>query len=77
MRAPPGRATYTPLNFRLPSRLRLYYHAELPAVRAATSRQNLRASFAHLERAHILGQRQALPHTHPHLLRVNGGGAPL
>ncbi|WP_215139272.1 DUF3703 domain-containing protein [Hymenobacter sp. ISL-91] len=59
---------HTPRHFRLPSRRRLYYRAELPAARAATSRQNLRAPFVRLERAYTLGQRQALPHIHTHLL---------
>jgi hypothetical protein len=55
---------------RLPTRLRLHYYAELQAALAATARQDLPTAFAHLERAHILGQRWALPHTHTHLLML-------
>ncbi len=60
-------------NFRLPSHLRPYYRAELHAARAATGRHNMAAAFAHLERAHVLGQRWALPHTHTHLLMLRHG----
>ena len=48
---------------RLPARLRPYFEAELQAARLATARRELPAGFAHLERAHILGQRWALSHT--------------
>ena len=58
---------------RLPTRLRPYYRAELQAARAATARQDLPTAFSHLERAHILGQRWALPHTHTHLLMLRHG----
>ncbi|MBD2770308.1 DUF3703 domain-containing protein [Hymenobacter sp. BT664] len=58
---------------RLPRRLRSYYRAELQAARAATARQDLPRAFSHLERAHILGQRWALPHTHTHLLMLHHG----
>jgi hypothetical protein len=58
---------------RLPAYLRLPYRAELQAARAATARQDWPTAFAHLERAHILGQRWALPHTHTHLLMLRHG----
>lgn len=61
------------LHLRLPVRLRLPYRAELQAARAATARHDPPAAFAHLERAHILGQRWAVPHTHIHLLMLRHG----
>lgn len=57
----------------LPARLRAPYAAELAAARAATARRDSATAFAHLERAHILGQRWALPHTHTHLLMLAHG----
>lgn len=59
------------LNLRLPTRLLPYYHVEPQAARAA--RHDPPAAFAHLERAHVLGQRWALPHTHTHLLMLRHG----
>ena len=58
---------------RLPARLRPHFEAELQAARLATARHDLPTAFAHLERAHILGQRWALPHTHTHLLMLRHG----
>ncbi len=58
---------------RLPVRLRPHFQAELYAARLSTDQQDLAAAFAHLERAHILGQRWALPHTHTHLLMMRHG----
>ncbi|HEX8657165.1 MAG TPA: DUF3703 domain-containing protein [Hymenobacter sp.] len=58
---------------RLPAYLRRPYRAELQAARAATACQDWPTAFAHLERAHILGQRWALPHTHTHLLMLRHG----
>lgn len=60
-------------NLRLPARLRPYYLAELRAARAAAARRDLPRAFAHLERAHILGQGWALPHTRAHLLMLRHG----
>ncbi|RTQ45103.1 DUF3703 domain-containing protein [Hymenobacter gummosus] len=57
----------------LPARLRLPYRAELRAARAATARRDWRVAFAHLERAHVLGQRWAWPHTQVHLLMLAHG----
>ena len=57
----------------LPSRLRPPYQAELHAARAAYARQDAAQAFNHLERAHILGQRWALSHTHVHLLMLAHG----
>ncbi|GAB2796434.1 hypothetical protein GCM10027175_39220 [Hymenobacter latericoloratus] len=53
--------------------MRVPYRAELQAARAAATRQDLPRAFAHLERAHILGQRWALPHTQTHLLMLRHG----
>ena len=61
------------LNLRLPVCLRSPYHAELRAARAATARRDWPTAFAHLERAHILGQRWAFSHTHTHLLMLGHG----
>jgi len=60
-------------NLRLPTRLRPYYDVELYAARTATARRDWPTAFAHLERAHVLGQRWALPHTHTHLLMLRHG----
>lgn len=57
----------------LPSRLRPHYQAEMEAARAAYTRQDPAAAFHHLERAHILGQRWAWPHTQVHLLMLRHG----
>ncbi|MDF7815532.1 DUF3703 domain-containing protein [Hymenobacter mucosus] len=57
----------------LPARLRLHYRAELHAARAATARRHWPEAFAHLERAHVLGQRWAWPHTQVHLLMLAHG----
>ena len=57
----------------LPSSLRLYFQQELQAARAAYARQDAVGAFHHLERAHVLGQRWALSHTHVHLLMLGHG----
>ena len=57
----------------LPPRLRPYYAAELRAARAAAARRDWTGAFAHLERAHVLGQRWAWPHTQVHLLMLGHG----
>ena len=57
---------------RLKPHQRAAWDAEMPAARAAERGGNLDAAFAHLERAHILGQRNTLAHTraHLHMLRI-------
>jgi|SRR6476469_6738658 len=57
----------------LPARLRPYYQAELQAARAAQARRDMAGAFRHLERAHVLGQRWAVSHTHTHLLMLRHG----
>lgn len=57
----------------LPSSLRPPYQQELQAARAAYARQDAAGAFHHLERAHVLGQRWALSHTHVHLLMLRHG----
>lgn len=57
----------------LPARLRPYYRAELHAARVATVRRDWAGAFLHLERAHVLGQRWAWPHTQVHLLMLAHG----
>ncbi|MBT2559272.1 DUF3703 domain-containing protein [Hymenobacter sp. ISL-91] len=57
----------------LPSFLQSHYYQELGAARAAYARQDEAGAFHHLERAHILGQRWALPHTHTHVLMLRHG----
>jgi len=50
-----------------------YFDTELQAARLATARRDMPTAFVHLERAHTLGQRWALPHTHTHLLMLRHG----
>lgn len=52
--------------------LKRIYDAEMAAANAALSRSALDEAFAHLERAHILGQRYFFPHldTHWRMLHV-------
>lgn len=65
---------YNPVSaLLLPSRLHQPYHAELQAARAAYARQDSLSAFHHLEKAHILGQRWAVSHTHVHLLMLLHG----
>ncbi len=51
---------------RVPARLRPHYLAELRAATAAQQQQDPARARHHLERAHVLGQRWALSHTHVH-----------
>lgn len=46
---------------------RAAYDAEMAAARAADASGDLDTAFAHLERAHILGQRNTWAHTRAHL----------
>jgi hypothetical protein len=57
----------------LPTSLRPHYQYELQAARTAYARQDSPGAFQHLERAHILGQRWAWPHTQVHLLMLRHG----
>ncbi|SHM24162.1 DUF3703 domain-containing protein [Hymenobacter psychrotolerans] len=57
----------------LPDALRPHFYQELQAARAAYARQDAAGAFHHLERAHILGQRWAVSHTHVHLLMLLHG----
>lgn len=50
----------------MPARLRPYYEAELLASRQLELDRDHRASWRHLERAHILGQQWPRPHTAVH-----------
>jgi hypothetical protein len=54
----------------LPPSLRPHFQQELQAARAAYARQDAASAFHHLERAHVLGQRWAVSHTHVHLLML-------
>lgn len=51
---------------------RAAYDAEMAAARSAERAGDLAIAFAHLERAHILGQRNTWAHTraHLHMLRI-------
>jgi hypothetical protein len=60
-------------TFLLPARLYPHYQAELSSAREAYARQDSTGAFHHLERAHILGQRWAVSHTHVHLLMLRHG----
>ncbi len=55
--------------------LRNAYQNELEAARVAWNRKELKESFAHLERAHVLGQRYFLPHLQVHLWMLQIGWA--
>jgi len=55
--------------------LRNAYQNELEAARVAWTRKALHESFAHLERALILGQRYFLPHMQVHLYMLRIGWA--
>lgn len=48
-------------------RIRPHVDAELAAARRAEALGDARASFAHLERAHVLGQASTLHHVRTHL----------
>lgn len=52
--------------------IKTHFRAEMNAARHALARRDVAAAFAHLERAHILGQRWFWPHTVSHIgmLRV-------
>ena len=54
----------------LPPRLQPHYWAELYAARTAYAQRDTAGAFHCLERAHILGQRWAVSHTHVHLLML-------
>ena len=54
------------LKWNMPSTLRPYYEAELVASRRLEQVRDHRASWRHLERAHILGQQWPQPHTSVH-----------
>lgn len=55
--------------------LRNAYQNELETARVAWGRKALHEAFAHLERAHILGQRYFLPHMQVHLWMLRIGWA--
>lgn len=57
----------------LPKRLRRHFRTELRAARTATAAGNWPVAFAHLERAHVLAQRWAWPHTQVHMLMLGHG----
>lgn len=44
-----------------------FYHAEIASARKARLQGQVDQAYHHLERAHILSQRYALPHTATHL----------
>ena len=54
------------MNWNMPITLRPYYDAELRAARLLEQDCDHRASWRHLERAHILGQQWPQPHTSVH-----------
>ena len=54
------------MNWNMPSTLRPYYGAELLASRRLEQARDHRASWRHLERAHILGQQWPQQHTSVH-----------
>jgi hypothetical protein len=57
----------------MPAALRDAYRVELTQASALEAAGDWRAAFAHLERAHILGQRHTLAHTGTHLRMLRNG----
>ena len=57
----------------LPTTLRPAFEAELAAYRQALAHHDLRPAWAHLERAHILGQRYPFAHSRVHGLMLRFG----
>jgi hypothetical protein len=55
--------------------LRHAYETELNAAKAATAAGKTEVAFHHLERAHILGQRDTLKHVYVHWLMLRLGAA--
>jgi hypothetical protein len=53
--------------------IRTAYSAEMEQFRAARGADDLDRAFAHLERAHILGQRYFFPHLQTHLAMLEIG----
>lgn len=54
------------------SKLRNHFNLEIEKARSLITKKDYEASFAHLERAHVLGQRYVFPHTisHWYMLKV-------
>ena len=55
------------------STVKPFYDEELLAYRISYAHQDYRTAWYHLERAHILGQRYPIAHTHVHWLMLRFG----
>lgn len=60
-------------NIRFPKRLHYYFLRELVQYRSCLKANNLQGAWAHLERAHILGQAYPWPHSYAHWLMLKFG----
>ncbi|UXX80382.1 DUF3703 domain-containing protein [Reichenbachiella carrageenanivorans] len=54
------------LNFRMPDELKSFYQKEIETYHRALADLDYPKAWHHLERAHIIGQRYAWPHTETH-----------
>jgi len=54
------------LHIKIPHGLKIHFHQELQAAKTAYENRELRLSWRHLERAHILGQAWPLEHSRAH-----------
>lgn len=54
------------LNTTLPKVLKPYFTSEIQTYKTQFSKGNLNAAWAHLERAHIIGQRYPFAHNYAH-----------
>ena len=61
------------MNTLFPGRLQYYYRRELAQYRSCLRKRDLPQAWAHLERAHIIGQSYPLPHTYAHWLMLKFG----
>lgn len=54
------------------SKLRKYFNLEIEKAKNLIVKKDYEASFTHLERAHVLGQRYVIPHTisHWYMLKI-------
>jgi len=57
----------------LPDSLKPYFEKELIAYREELSSGHLQSAWAHLERAHIIGQKYPMAHTRVHWLMLQFG----
>lgn len=61
------------MNTKFPKRLHYYFLRELVQYRSCLKSNNLAGAWAHLERAHIIGQAYPRPHSYAHWLMLKFG----